>query len=132
MITLEQIPMVAIASMNDTHMEESLIVNKLTGAATNKELDLVAQMLRELLAHTQIHFDNEEEIMTKSEFPDMQKHKTEHDRHLKELAHLIKYFDGNREPNAILAYIHGNLVAWSLHHVETLDAEAAEYFSKKQ
>lgn len=127
MITLEQIPMVAIASMNDTHMEESLIINKLTDAATNKELDLVAQTLRELLAHTHIHFANEEEIMTMSEFPDMPKHKVEHDRHLKELAHLIKYFDANREPNAILAYIHGNLVAWSLHHIETMDAAAAEY-----
>ena len=131
MITLEQIPMVAIPSMNDTHMEESLIINKLTDAATNKELDLVASSLRELLAHTEIHFANEEKMMEESEFPDLKIHKIEHDRHLRELAHLIKYFDSNREPNAILAYIHGNLVAWSLHHIETMDAQAAKYISSK-
>lgn len=131
MITLEQIPMVAIPSMNDTHMEESLIINKLTDAATNKELDLVAQTLRELLEHTKIHFSDEEKMMEESEFPALQTHKTEHDRHLRELAHLIKYFDANREPNAILAYIHGNLVAWSLHHVETMDSQAAQHISNK-
>lgn len=131
MITLEQIPMLSVPSMNDTHMEESLIINKLTDAATNKELDLVASSLRELLAHTEIHFANEEKMMEESEYSDLKIHKTEHDRHLKELAHLIKYFDANREPNAILAYIHGNLVAWSLHHIETMDDGAAKYISSK-
>jgi hemerythrin len=125
MITLEQIPILAIPSMNDTHLEESLIINKLDVAVNNNELDVIHEVLHELLAHTNMHYAAEEEMMEKAGFPDYKAHKKEHDRHLTELKSVINYFEINKEPRAIYAYIEGNLSAWTVHHANTMDRELA-------
>jgi len=125
MITLEQIPILAIPSMNDTHLEESLIINKLDVAVSNNELETIHEILHELLAHTNMHYAAEEKMMEESNFPEYYKHKKEHDRHLVELKSVINYFEINKEPRAIYAYIEGGLSAWTLHHANTMDRELA-------
>lgn len=126
-MTQDQLPMVAIPSMNDTHLEEMLIINKLEKAARGRDVDGVATALDELLEHTEVHFSEENEMMQSANFPAYATHKAEHDRHLHELKSLIKYFEKNREPNAVIAYIDGNLVRWMIHHVETMDAATARF-----
>ena len=59
MITLEQIPMLAIPSMNDTHLEETLIINKLDIAVSNNEIEAITEILKELLEHTSMHYHDE-------------------------------------------------------------------------
>lgn len=125
MITLEQIPIVAIASMNDTHLEESLIINRLEVAVSNNDIDDVYLILRELLEHTGLHYVDEEELMKETLFPEYKTHKREHDRHLGELRSVIEYFDKHKDPRAVSAYIEGSLSAWTLHHAETMDRELA-------
>lgn len=131
MITLEQLPMVAIPSMNDTHLEETLIINKLEVAARAFNVDAVAQSLKELQEHTIIHFQNEEKMMQEANFPAYSVHKGEHDRHLHELDSLIKYFDTNKDPKAIIAYLDGNLVRWLIHHIETMDTMTAQFLKER-
>ena len=125
MITLDQIPILAIPSMNDTHLEESLIINRLGDAVNNNDIDDVFLILRELLAHTRVHYVDEEALMEESLFPEYKKHKKEHDRHLNELRSVIEYFDKHKEPGAVHAYIEGNLAAWTVHHANTMDRELA-------
>ena len=125
MITLEQIPILAIISMNDIHLDESLIINKLDVAVSNNELDAIYEILHELLAHTNMHYAAEEKMMVDASFPEYKKHKKEHDRHLTELKSVINYFEINKEPRAIYAYIEGNLAAWTVHHANTMDRELA-------
>jgi len=125
MITLEQIPVLAIPRMNDTHLEESLIINRLEVAVNDKDIDDVFMILRELLAHTRVHYVDEEALMEESLFPESKKHKKEHDRHLNELRSVIEYFDKHKEPGAVHAYIEGSLSAWTLHHADTMDRELA-------
>ena len=79
MITLEQIPILAITSMNDTHLEESLIINKLEVAVNNNELDAIYEILHELLAQTNMHYEAEENMMEEASFPEYKKHKKEHE-----------------------------------------------------
>jgi len=130
LITQEQLPMVAIPSMNDTHLEETIIVNRLQVAAKSHKVDEVALILQELLEHTTEHFAGEEKMMQESLFPAFTMHKGEHDRHLHELKALIKYFEKNRDTNAITAYVDGNLVRWLLHHIETMDTVTALHIQK--
>lgn len=125
MIVQEQLPMVAVPSMNDTHLEEMIIVNKLSNAARSRDVDGVAKILQELHEHSIEHFAAEERMMQESSFPAYSTHKGEHDRHLHELESLRKYFDTNRDTNAIVAYLDGNLVKWLLHHIETMDTVTA-------
>lgn len=132
LITQEQLPMVAIPSMNDTHLEETIIVNKLQASAKAGKIDEVTSILQELLEHTTEHFHGEEKMMQESAFPAFTMHKTEHDRHLHELNALIKYFDKNKDTKAITAYVDGNLVRWLLHHIETMDTVTALHIQKSQ
>lgn len=125
MIVQEQLPMVAVPSMNDTHLEEMIIVNKLSQAARAGDIDGVTGILKELHEHSIEHFAAEEKMMQESAFPAYSVHKGEHDRHLHELKALRKYFDTNRDTNAIVAYLDGNLVKWLLHHIETMDTVTA-------
>lgn len=131
MITQDQLPMVAIPSMNDTHLEEILIINRLSTAARESDMQGVHDILNELLDHTTIHFKNEEDMMVETLFPAYEMHKSEHDRHLHELKSVIKYFLENKEPNAISAYIEGNLTPWLKHHIETMDTMTAMFLQEK-
>ncbi len=127
MITQEQLPMVAIPSMNDTHLEEILIINRLESAAREHDTQAVRDILNELLKHTQMHFDDEEEMMEEALFPSYAMHKSEHDRHIHELKSVIKYFEERKDTIAISAYIEGNLTAWLIHHIETMDTMTAMF-----
>ena len=127
MIIQEQLPMVAMPSMNDTHLEEILIINRLDTAARNNDIETVSKILQELLEHTITHFSSEEEMMEKGLFPAYHTHKSEHDRHVQELKSLIKYFEKNRDTKAIYVYIEGSLTPWMIHHVETMDTATAAF-----
>jgi len=131
LITQEELPMVAVPSMNDTHLEESLLINKLEAAAQSNNITLTLEVLKELLEHTTMHFAQEENLMKESGFFEHNSHKAEHDRHLNELKSIIKYFDERRDPNAIMAYIKGNLKAWMIDHVKTMDMAMAEHSKSK-
>lgn len=125
MITQEELPMVAMPSMNDTHLEEILIINRLETAAKNNNIEEVPVILKELLEHTVMHFSGEEDMMEEALFPAFKMHKSEHDRHLHELKSVIKYFDEHKDTRAISAYIEGNLAPWLKHHIETMDTMTA-------
>ncbi len=130
MITQERIPMLTIPSMNDTHLEETLIINKLGVAVSNNELEAITEILKELLAHTSMHYFDEEDIMEKAFFPAYKTHKKEHDRHLGELQSVIAYYEKHQDPRAISAYIEGNLTPWILHHADTMDRMLALFLEE--
>ena len=130
MITQEQLPMVAMPSMNDTHLEEILIINRLDNAARNDETEVVHEILNELLEHTAMHFFDEEDMMEEALFPAFKMHKSEHDRHLHELKSIIKYFEEHKDTNAIHAYIEGNLTPWLINHIKTMDTMTAMFLQQ--
>lgn len=123
--------MVAIPSMNDTHLEEMLIIDKLDTAVANNDVKTIATLIDELLKHTTIHFMNEDNMMKEAQYPDYGAHKSEHDRHLQELGSLVKYFEKNKDSKAIYAYSKGNLTPWRIHHIETMDTMMAQYCATK-
>ncbi|PHS40979.1 MAG: hypothetical protein COB07_03020 [Sulfurovum sp.] len=131
MITLDQIPMLAVPSMNDRHLEESLIINRLEVAVANNDIDEVYLILRELLEHTGLHYFDEEALMEETLFPTFKTHKKEHDRHLGELRSVIEYFDKHKDPRAVSAYIEGSLSAWTLHHADTMDRMLALFLEER-
>lgn len=130
MITQDQLPMVAMPSMNDTHLEEIQIINKLETVASSLNVKAVTEVLNELLEHTMDHFEGEEDMMEEALFPAFKMHKSEHDRHLHELNALIKYFAQHQDPKAISAYIQGGLTPWLTHHIQTMDTMTALFLQQ--
>lgn len=131
MATQEELPMVAIPSMNDTHLEEMLIINTLDTAISDSNVEVIAKTIDELLAHTITHFSEEEKMMEEGLYPEYLTHKSEHDRHVQELKSLVQYFERTKDPKAIYAYSKGNLTPWRIHHIQTMDTEMATYLQAK-
>jgi hemerythrin len=122
--------MVAMPSMNDTHLEEILIINRLDTAARNDDIEAVSEILKELVEHTSMHFFDEEDMMEEAVFPAYKMHKIEHDRHLHELNSVVKYFEENKDTRAIYTYIEGGLTPWLIHHIETMDTMTAMFLQQ--
>ncbi len=130
MITQDQLPMVAMASMNDTHLEDIIIINKLSAALENKDVTLTSATLAELVEHTIAHFSGEEEMMREKKFPPYPVHKGEHDRVLNELKSIAQQFDAGTEEKdfrLISAYVDGSLIPWLINHIQTLDTVTAAF-----
>ena len=128
---LEELPIVLVRSMNDTHLEEMTIMNKLSSAVRNDNEISILKTLQELIEHTNIHFITEEKLMEEIEFPNFNAHKSEHERHLRELKSVKTYFEKHKESRAVYAYLEGNLKSWTIHHIETMDTEAAKFIKGK-
>jgi hemerythrin len=132
MITQDQLPMVAMPNMNDMHLEDMILINKLSNAAKNKDFDLSKNTLDELIAHTIVHFSGEEEMMEEKKFSDYAPHKKEHDRVLTELKSIAKNFAQNDGDFLLItAYVDGSLAPWMLHHVQTLDIPTAMFLKNE-
>lgn len=131
MINLEDLPVVALTSMNDTHLEEVTLINKLEEAAKASDLKAIETLLNELISHTEEHLAHEEEMMKEKGFPVYEGHKTEHDRHRHELDSVLSYFKEHQDPRAVSAYIEGTLSPWLLHHTKTMDTLTAQFLASK-
>lgn len=127
MITQEQLPMVAMDSMNDTHLEDLLMINAISKALENQEVEKVQTMMQELIEHTVAHFSGEEEMMREKMFPPYPIHKGEHDRALNELRVVAQNFEETKDTKALKNYIDNALSPWLIEHIQTLDTVTAMF-----
>jgi len=127
MITQDQLPMVAMPSMNDTHLEDILIINRVSKYVEMNDAQSVSATLKELVTHTIAHFSGEEEMMREKMFPPYSVHKGEHDRALDELKTITLNFEKNKDVRAVGEYITSILTPWLIQHIETLDTVTAMF-----
>ena len=132
MISQERLIMGAMPSMNDTHLEDMLLINRLSKAAQNNDLPAVRSTLDELIEHTIEHFKNEEEMMLEHQFPPYPHHKEEHDKALRELQEISAKFDEDENTQDITKYIDTIFAPWFLQHVELLDGVTAMFLADPQ
>jgi len=129
MITQEQLPIVLMPSMNDTHLEDILLINKLSTHIAEKNVVAVQEDLQELVAHTIAHFSGEEEMMREKMFPPYPVHKGEHDRALNELKAIAEQFEKSHDLEFVNKYIERQLTPWLINHIETLDTVTAMFLT---
>ena len=130
MITQEQLPMVAMPSMNDTHLEDILLINRLSSAIECQDVSETSALFEELVTHTIGHFSGEEEMMREKMFPPYPVHKGEHDRALNELKAIAAEFDTTHDFQFAQAYVDKTLVPWLINHIETLDTVTAMFLTQ--
>lgn len=130
MMTQEMLPRVAIPSMNDTHLEEVILVNSISRALKHREPEEVGRLLDELIAHTATHFDEEEMMMLRTGFPPYPMHKEEHDRALRKMRHLAAAWKKAPDYAAMSDYIEHALPEWMVQHIETMDTVTANFVAE--
>jgi hemerythrin len=124
--------MVNTQSMNDTHFETMLLINKLSTAIEGADADAVNEILAELIEHTKEHCKHEEEMMLEKRFPPYPAHKQEHDLALDDMQKLASKFTETQDFEAADKYVKLNLTPWFLQHTETMDAVTSMFLENSE
>ncbi len=129
MLTQEQLPMVAMPSMNDTHLEELLLINRILEAVEARDAEAVDALFEALTEHTLEHFSGEEAMMREKRFPPYLMHKSEHDRALNEMRMALTLWRQHRDFERLRYYIETTLVDWVVNHIQTMDTVTANFLA---
>lgn len=129
MLYQEQLPMVAMPSMNDTHLEEVILINKISEAIGARDTEGIGRLLNELLEHTVAHFETEEEMMREKRFPPYLMHKGEHDRALNEMRLQAALWKEKSDFELLAHYIDKVLPQWIVQHIGTMDIVTANFLA---
>jgi hemerythrin len=129
MMRQEELPMVAMAAMNDTHLEEMILINKISEAVEQKDEEKVTVLLDALLEHTIEHFSGEEKMMCQKRFPPYPMHKGEHDQALAELRIVVALWKEQHDFASLARYIGETLPQWIVQHIRTMDTATANFLA---
>ncbi len=127
MMTETQLPLVALAAMNDTHLEELILINKISAAIAEGNQGQVTQLLDRLAMHTVEHFTAEEAMMREGGFPPYPMHRAEHERALQELRIQLLIWNDKHDFDVLAHYIDETLPEWIVSHIRTMDTVTANY-----
>lgn len=121
----DRILALGVEEMDATHREFAALVNALDRAATADFPALFAQ----LVAHTQAHFERENEWMIRSGFPATGEHREEH---LRVLGELVQFARRVEKGFVALgrAYVRDRLPAWFGLHAATMDSALAVHLKR--
>ncbi len=134
-ITPENIPLVAIDFMNQTHREEVALVNslmkKLQIAAEEKNDNGITEILTQWLAHAEAHFQRENELMLEINFPPYLVHAGEHENALHVMRAVISAWEENKDVQQLSDYVFKQWPEWFQAHVNSMDTATADFAKMK-
>jgi hemerythrin len=125
-----QMPMVAVPSMNDTHLEDIIMINRMLDLIEQDERDAITDLLERFMEHTKVHFSTEEAMMLEAGFPPYPMHKNEHDNALNQLHDVKTYWEKTADIDSLHHYFDTVLPEWFMQHVGTMDTVTAQFLSK--
>lgn len=86
------------------------------------------KMLDYLDEYTEFHFNAEEELQKKVNYPDLKQHQAKHESFRGTVKSLYEYLDENEGPDqAFVEMVKKNVVDWLMIHIKGADRSVAEY-----
>ncbi len=130
----QEIPLVAVDTMNRTHQEEVALVNALARLLQKAEseppdVEALDRALQEWIEHTRAHFERENRWMEEYGFPAYPVHAQEHATVLEQLQAVASSWRQNRETGPLVEFVFELWPQWFLHHVNTMDTVTAQFLS---
>jgi diguanylate cyclase (GGDEF)-like protein/hemerythrin-like metal-binding protein/PAS domain S-box-containing protein len=126
-ISFDATKSVGVRVMDLQHETLAEMINKLNTAFNdNEKLEVVSGILDEITVYTRFHFDTEERLMERFQYPDILEHKKEHQNLLSEFAFLKKKFLGGGE-----SVVLQTLKNWLLLHISNCDKPLADFLVKQ-
>lgn len=111
-----------VESMDQTHVEFIDLVNRLAAADKNG----FAELILELVSHTEAHFEAERQLMLETGFPAIREHQSEHERVLGEM-HRFSAKAAAGSTMMARAYVKEQLPPWFALHAATMDSALAAH-----
>ena len=128
MINENDVPLVALESMNITHFEEVEIINTLVKQLeTQADNDKLSKILAQLLEHMMQHFSNEEKLMQDAHYPSLNMHKADHDKVLNQTRYTEMMWRNNKDPELLNEFLQEELIPWLDIHIKAMDTPLADF-----
>lgn len=135
LIEKQELPLVAMEFMNDTHMEDIDIINELFELILTYEKESTIENENKLNAkykewfdHTVEHFNAEEVMMQEKSFPPYPFHKAEHDNSLKTMEEIFTKWLEIKDIQILKQYFIETLPQWLVQHIRSMDTVTAMFF----
>ena len=127
-IQLDDAHLLGYAVIDQQHQMIADLLNKLNVAAKQAQsVEVLTALFDDAAKFTAVHFETEERLMEKCQFPDQEAHKNEHKQLLEEAQYLRGKFAGGSELLVLQA-----LKDWFVLHIESFDKPLAEYLIDHQ
>jgi hemerythrin len=129
-----KLPMVAMDFMNNTHLEEVELINRVVDTIESTQAgassDELEALLDEFHSHTINHFEVENVHMQKYNFFAADCHMGEHTRALAELESVIRAYKDTKDIKPLEHYFKVTLIEWVMNHISTMDNVTAQFLSQ--
>lgn len=130
----EDIPGIAVGSMNNTHHEEVALVNALgdlliQAKSGNANISAITKALDDWITHTEAHFSRENQLMQEYGFPPFPVHAQEHDAALDGLHRMQQQWLENHGVDALSEFVFHSWPQWFQMHVNSMDNVTAQFLS---
>ncbi len=131
MINQNDLALVTLESMNETHFEEVAIINSLlTQIDIQADYDTLCITLEKLLTHMLQHFSSEEELMKNHHYPSLNMHKADHDKVLNQARYAEMEWRNKKDIEALNEFLSEELIPWLDIHIKAMDTPMADFLSQ--
>lgn len=121
---------VGVEKFDQQHQRIVALINQIHDASeTGQERQVLMNVFNTLAGYTKTHFAEEERLMTKYEYPFLEKHKMEHQRLNLELAELYRKFFTSNKP--LTQELFDLLNRWLFVHILSEDKQYSLFFAGK-
>ncbi len=132
----DQIPAIAVASMDAKHHEEIELVNQIgclikAGQAGDLDREALHAKLDEWIEHTRRHFAHENRLMEEAHFAAYGVHSHEHTLVLARLELVCKAWQTTGDLDALADYVLVHWPEWFQGHVASMDTMTAIFLSRQ-
>lgn len=121
---------IGVKTIDDQHRTLiQLMVDLWDAIESGKGRSLISDVLQRLLDYTRTHFVDEERIMIQHNFPEFERHKTDHDRFVQEVMNAAREYVEKRSvpTQKILSF----LAHWLIDHIMVYDKNLGAFLIEK-
>lgn len=121
---------VSVRQLDDQHGKLVGMVNELHDAMrVGKGKEVLGPILSSLISYTASHFAEEEKLMQQHGYPDLARHKPEHDKLTRQVLDLQKQYQSN---GMVLSMTVMNFLRdWLVNHIQGEDKKYGPFFNGK-
>jgi hemerythrin len=121
---------VGIEKIDRQHQRLFEIINKIIDCCNfTGDKDQAAETIKEMVVYARVHFSDEEKLMRQYEYPNLEKHKKEHNYFIDTTADLAVGYMNNK--NTTACEITAFLTIWLTNHILKTDMKYKEMLLKK-
>ncbi|MBF0188925.1 MAG: bacteriohemerythrin, partial [Magnetococcales bacterium] len=123
--------MLGHAAMDEDHKRLLNLVNDLGLVSQSPQArTLLRGILKALVQYTHVHFQREESLMIKYDYPDYEQHRQAHARLITHVADYGERLENQDDYKALAEEMIDMLKRWLVHHIMTVDRKLAQFLAQ--